>query len=220
MQNGRGANRVVTFKDRPEVLIAAPGKTRRRCLVISNTLDDFQRLIAILGDYTVPGHIGFEAASTHHRALIYQLGVAGLDVKLVSSVALARTREALYNSGDKNDPKDAQVMLHMLQTGATQVFLDPLRAGTADIQEPSITQKIVSRAKSELRHRMLGHSLPFSFPEAPRFQRSSRSGWFLAFLEMFPSAPMITAMDKEDFTAAAWRVIREGLSVNAFNPLS
>lgn len=35
----------------------------------------------------------------------------------MSSVALARTREALNNSWDKNDPKDAQVILHMMQIG-------------------------------------------------------------------------------------------------------
>jgi hypothetical protein len=29
-------------------------------------------------------------------------------------MALARTREALHNGWDKNDPKDAQVILHML----------------------------------------------------------------------------------------------------------
>ena len=94
-------------KHRHEVLIAAPGKTRRRRLTITNTLDDFQRLIAILGDYSLPVQVGFEATGNYHRALIYQLGVAGFDVKLVSSVALARTREALHNSWDKNDSKDA-----------------------------------------------------------------------------------------------------------------
>jgi len=49
--------------------------------------------------------------------LAYRLGAAGFDVRLVSSVALARTREALNNSWDKNDPKDAQVILHMMQIG-------------------------------------------------------------------------------------------------------
>ena len=35
-----------------------------------------------------------------------------------SITALARTREALHNGWDKNDPKDAQVILHMLRIGA------------------------------------------------------------------------------------------------------
>ncbi len=37
-------------KHRHEVLIAAPGKRRRRRLTITNTTDDFMRLIAILRD--------------------------------------------------------------------------------------------------------------------------------------------------------------------------
>jgi hypothetical protein len=54
---------------------------------------------------------------------------------LVSSLAVARTREARYNSWDKNDPKDAQVILHLLKTGSTQRFLDPAVVGTLDRQE-------------------------------------------------------------------------------------
>ena len=43
------------------------------------------------------------------RRLAWRLLEAGFEVRLISSVALARTREALHNSWDKNDPKDAQV---------------------------------------------------------------------------------------------------------------
>ena len=32
---------------------------------------------------------------------------------------MARTRDALYYSWDKNDPKDTQVLLHLLKTGVT-----------------------------------------------------------------------------------------------------
>jgi len=202
-------------KHRHEVLIAIPGKTRRRRLTITNTLEDFQRLVALLDDYQHPVQIGFEARGNYHRALMYQLGMAGFDVKLVSSVALARTREALHNSWDKNDPKDAQVILHMLQIGATQVFQDPLQAGINDIQELSKTHEVVSKAKTELWHRILGHYLPLYFPEAARFQRSSRSDWFLAFLEMFPSPHLISAMKKDDFLSAAWDVVGKKVSKTA-----
>ena len=101
-------------KHRHEVLIAVPGKSRRRRLTITNSTDDFIGLIVILREYGLPVRIGFEATGNYHRVLMYHLGVAGFDLKLVSSVALARTREALHNSWDKNDPKDAQVILHML----------------------------------------------------------------------------------------------------------
>ena len=196
-------------KHRHEVLIAALGKTRRRWrrLTITNSTDDFMRLIALLREYDMPVRIGFEATGNYHRVLMYRLGVAGFDLKLVSSVALARTREALHNSWDKNDPKDAQVILHMLQIGAVQLFQDPMVAGTNDIQELSKTHDAVSRSKTELWHRILTHYLPLYFPEVDRFHRSSRTDWFLAFLEMFPSPHMISAMTKEEFTTAAWEVV-------------
>lgn len=82
---------------RHEVLIDVPNKKRRRRLTILNQLDDFNRLIATLSEYGRPVRVAFEATGNYHRALAYQLATAGFDVKLVSSVALARTREALHN---------------------------------------------------------------------------------------------------------------------------
>lgn len=194
-------------KTRHEVLIAAPNKVRRRKLTILNKLDDFKRLIAILLAYGCPVRVGFEASGNYHRALAYQLATAGFDVKLISSVALVRTREALNNSWDKNDPKDAQVILHMMQIGNEQFYHDPLLTGTNDLQELSRTHEIVSKSKTELWHRVLTHYLPLYFPEADRFHRSSRSDWFFAFLERYPSPHFISAMSKEAFTADAWNVV-------------
>jgi len=170
-------------KNRHEVLIAIPDKKRRRRLTVLNQLNDFNRLISTLLAYDRPVRIAFEATGNYHRALAYQLGVAGFDVKLVSSVALARTREALNNSWDKNDPKDAQVILHMMQIGNEQFYHDPMIFGTNDLQELLKAHDIVSRSKTELWHRILTHYLPLYFPEAEKFHRSSRSDWFFAFLE-------------------------------------
>jgi len=55
-------------------------------------------------------------------------------VHFVSSIATCRTREALYNSWDKNDPKDAQVILHLLKAGTTPIFDDPLELGYHDLR--------------------------------------------------------------------------------------
>ena len=199
-------------KARHEVLIAVPGKKRRRRMTVLNQLDDFNRLTATLSEYGRPVRVAFEATGNYHRALAYQLGVAGFEVKLVSSVALARTREALNNSWDKNDPKDAQVILHMMQIGNEQFYHDPLLSGTNDLQELSKTHDIVSRSKTELWHRVLTHYLPLYFPEADRFHRSSRSDWFFAFLERYPSPHLISAMDKEAFIADAWTVVGRRVS--------
>jgi transposase len=199
-------------KHRHEVLIAAPCKQRRRRMTLTNAKADFDRLATVLHGYGLPVRIGFEATGNYHRALAHHLSCAGFELKLISSVGLARTREALHNSWDKNDPKDAQVILHMLQIGAVQVFHDPLLAGVNDIQELSKTHEIVSRAKTELWHRILTHYLPLYFPEADRYHRSSRTDWFLAFLEVFPSPHFIAAMGKEAFIAAAWTIVGRRVS--------
>src|SRR5437868_5036476 len=103
------------------------------------------------------------------RPIAWRLIEAGFDVRLVSSMALARTREALHNGWDKNDPRDAQVILHMLRIGATQRYHDPLRAGINDVQELSKTHEAIAKAKTEIQHRILTHYLPLYFPEIERF---------------------------------------------------
>ena len=215
IEDARGACVLVGIdisKHRHEVLIAVPRKQRRRRMTLTNARADFDRLVTVLREYGLPVRIGFEATGNYHRALTNHLSCAGFELKLVSSVGLARTREALHNSWDKNDPKDAQVILHMLQIGAVQFFHDPLVAGVNDIQELSKTHEIVSRAKTELWHRILTHYLPLYFPEADRYHRSSRTDWFLAFLEAFPSPHFIAAMGKEAFIAAAWTVVGRRVS--------
>ncbi len=138
---------------------------------------------------------------------MYALGAAGFEPKLVSSVALARTREALDSRWDRNDRKDAQVIPRMPPIGAVQIFHDPLMTGTCGIQVLSKTYEMVARAKTELWHRILTHYPPLYFPEVDRFHRGSRGDWFLAFLEAFSSPRMNTAMDKDAFIAAAWPVV-------------
>ena len=56
-------------KSRHEVLIAIPGRKRRRRLTVLNRLDDFDRLIAALLEYNLPVRVAFEATGNYHRAL-------------------------------------------------------------------------------------------------------------------------------------------------------
>ena len=98
-------------------------------------------------------------------------------------------------------------MLHMIRIGASQVYHDPLAAGFNDVQELSKTHDAVSRAKTEVLHRILTHYLPLYFPEVDRFRHNSRSDWFFAFLDRFPTPASITALSKEAFIAAAWDVV-------------
>src|SRR5690606_41698271 len=81
----------------------------RRRLLPYPTLFRSDRLVALLLETGKTVICGFEATGNYHRPLAWRLIQAGFDVRLVSSMAAARTREALHNSWDKNDPKDAQV---------------------------------------------------------------------------------------------------------------
>ena len=87
----------------------------------------------------------------------------------------------------------------MLKIQATQVYHDPLRAGINDVQELSKTHEAIARAKTEIQHRILTHYLPLYFPEIDRFRGNSRSDWFFAFLDAFPTPASITVLTKEEF---------------------
>lgn len=194
-------------KARNDIVIERPGQRRRQRMKIMNTQADHQRLIAHLQSLDCPVTIGFEATGNYHRPLVWQLLNAGFELRLISSVALARTREALHNGWDKNDPKDAQVMLHMLQIGATQRYHDPLAEGTHSWQELSKTHEIVSKAKTEALHRLQTHYLPLYFPEVDRFRHNSRSEWFFIFLDRFPVPAAILEFSAEQFIQIAWPLI-------------
>lgn len=124
------------------MLIEFADRRRWRKLSIRNTRDDHDRLVALLTEAGKTVVCGFEATGNYHLPIAWRLIQAGFDVRLVSSMAAARTREALHNSWDKNDPKDAQVILHMLRIGATQHYHDPLLAGINDVQELSKTHEV------------------------------------------------------------------------------
>jgi len=95
-------------KHRNEVLVD-PGHGRRRRMTVLNTRADHDPFIAILHALARPSSSESNRRGTYHRVLAHRLIVAGFEVQLISSMALARTREALHNGWDKNDPKDAQV---------------------------------------------------------------------------------------------------------------
>ena len=199
-------------KHRQEVLLERPEGGRRRRITVMATKEDYDRLADELTAIGRPIIVGFEATGNYHRTLAHRLLSAGFELRLISSVALARTREALHNGWDKNDSKDAQVILHMLRIDATQRYVDPLAAGINDLQEMSKTHEAISKAKTQTWHRILTHYLPLYFPEIERFAGNSRSDWFLALIERFPTPGSITSIGREAFTEQAWPLIGRKVS--------
>src|SRR5680860_1363894 len=193
-------------KNRNDILIQELRKKRYK-MSITNERVDHDRFIKLLSSFQDKVEVGFEATGNYHRALAWRLVSAGLNVHLISSVALARTREALHNSWDKNDPKDAQVILYMLATGNVRRYQYPLHAGTNDWQEMSKTHYAISQDKTEVLHRLQTHYLPLYFPEIDRFRHSSRADWFFKFLHEYPTPNTILALSRKQFIEAAWDLV-------------
>jgi transposase len=186
------------------VIRLTDGKTKK--LQISSSLEGHQKLIQFLKSFKNDCVIGFEATGNYHRTLAYALQKAGFNVYLISSIAAARTREALYNSWDKNDPKDAQVILHLLSIGNIQVYHDPLIHQNLDIQEIAQTYRQISLRKVKTQHSIMNHYLPLYFPEVEKYFCSSRALWFSSLLSLFPTPSSITKYSCEEFIQKAWKI--------------
>jgi transposase len=194
-------------KLRHEVLIEAPGGKSRKRLVLTNTAAEFRRFADYLHSLQYPVRIGFEATGNYHRPLAHFLQTVGFHLELIPSLAVARTREAKHNSWDKNDPKDAQVLLDLLRSGFTQHFHDPLVHQTLDLQELSLTHAQISFEKTRTQHRLLTHYLPLYFPEIECYYHASRSQWLLELLRAFPTPALITRLSREEFVQQAWPLV-------------
>ncbi|HEX7341322.1 MAG TPA: IS110 family transposase [Rhodanobacteraceae bacterium] len=193
------------------VLVETPDGKQRR-FRMANTRDDHQRLVDFLRNRPAPVRVALEATGDYHRTLAYRLLQEGFEVCLVSSIAAARYREAVFNSWDKNDPKDARVILALLKQGITQRFVDPLIAGHHGLQELSKTHYQISLARTRLQHSLLTHYLPLYFPEAERYFHTTQAAWFTRFLLRFPTAVSIQALPFEAFELEAWELV--GRKVN------
>jgi len=178
---------------------------RRQPFRFAHRRDDYHDLVKFLCGCTAPCRIALEPTFDYHRTLAYRLVSQGFDVVLVSSVGGARLREAVFNSWDKNDPKDAQVILRLLKQGMTQRYCDPLVTRTHDLQELSKTYHHISRVRTQLQHLLTTHNLTLYFPEIERFWSTQRNEWFIRLLLQFPTPASIAALSVEEFRSRIWK---------------
>jgi transposase len=188
---------------------------RRRSFKFANRRADHDEFIAFLHSLAGPVQVGLEPTGDFHRNIAYRVLTEGFHVVSISSLALARFREARFGTWDKNDPKDAQVMLAMMMQGMVQVYWDPLFSGSHDWQELSHTYFHITLARTRLQHSLLLHHLPLYFPEFTRYWNSTRSEWFIRFLHRFPTPASIRALDRDAFIAEAWDLVGRKVSKRA-----
>lgn len=196
------------------VLMENPDGKRQRFRV-ANTRADHDRLVKLLKSQGVQCQVALEPTGNYHRPLAHRLLSEGFEVHLVSSVAAARFREAMFNSWDKNDPKDTVVILELLKQGMVLRYYDPVTEGIHDLQEISRTYTQITLARTRLQHSILTHHLPLYWPEFGRYWHSSRADWFARFLILFPVPEAVSRLDREAFVQAAWSVVGRKVSKRA-----
>lgn len=183
----------------------ATGEQRR--FKMTNSAQDFDRLVQFIGATAGPWRAALEPTGDYHRPIAHRLLTAGVDVVIVSSVAQARYREAKFNSWDKNDRKDASIILDMLKHGMVMRYVDPMVAGHHDLQELSKTYYQVSRARTKVLHAIANHHLPLYFPEMHRYWQTTRIEWWLRFMLEFPTPAHVRQFSKGAFIEQAWDLV-------------
>lgn len=191
-------------KHKHDILIEYPNKTRKR-MIIANTKSDFERLANLLNSSELNVSIALESTGYYHRAIGYFLIKNGFNLHLISGIATARTRECKFNSRDKNDKRDTEVILYLLQQGNVQYYYEPLLHDYNDIKELSGTYSRVSDRKTRLQHSIINHFLALYFPEAEKYFCSTRAEWFAEFFKAFPCPSAITQYQEADFIEKAWK---------------
>lgn len=156
--------------------------------------------------------VGFEPTADYHRTTAYWLAEQGCKCFLVSSLSCARAREMLFNTWDKNDRKDSQVILYLMQQGVMKPYYDPFIENTIDIQEISNTYHQISLARTRCMNSLFNHHITLFFPEIERFFNSSRAEWFCRFMLKFPTPQTITRYKQETFIKRAWDVVGRKVS--------
>lgn len=188
------------------VLFKLPDGSRQK-LRLKNRREDFEQFSTQLKQYGLPVRVGLEPTCSFHRNIAHYLMRQDFEVRGVSTLVAARTREALHNSWDKNDLKDASVILYLLEQGMTQTLSEPFLAGNNHLQELSKTYEQIVRRKTKIQHSILNHYLPIYFPEAHVFFRGSKARWFSRMLKHFPTPSTIEHYSFDEFLEIASPII-------------
>lgn len=179
---------------------------------VPNTIHGYQLLLDRCDPQRHIIQVAFEPTADYQRNIAYWLAQNGCKCYLVSSLSCARAREMLHNTWDKNDRKDARVILYLMEQGLMQPFHDPTLHNLLDIQELCNTYHQISVARTRCMNSLFNHYVTLFFPEIERFFNSSRSEWFCRFMLKFPTPASIIRYRQKTFIKRAWGVVGRKVS--------
>ncbi|MBU2872553.1 IS110 family transposase [Marinobacter salexigens] len=200
----------IAKKSHDAVVLMPSGK--RFYTKVANSHEGYQQLLARTGVGPDQVKVGFEPTADYHRNIAYWLAEAGCQCFLVSSLVSNRAREMHYQTWDKNDRKDARVILYLMEQNIMEPFHDPLRSGVVDVQELSNTYHQISMARTRIMNSLFNHYVSLYFPDIERFFNSTRSEWFCRFMLKYPTPASVTRYKLETFIKRAWEVVGRKVS--------
>jgi len=180
----------------------ATGKTLLKRLVFGNNMEGFYKLLTFVEAVKVKHGLskevfGLEPTANYHKPLGEYLIKCGLDVVLVSGLAVKRNRELLDGRWDKHDTKDSANVADLVSQGKC-LYYDypcmPLR----DLRDLLSLRRRLKKREHGARVRIRNHLFAQYFPELDRhYARSGSEGSAIVRWCLAPS--VIAGLEYDDF---------------------
>ena len=181
----------------------ATGKTLLKRLVFGNNIEGFNKLLTFVEAVKVKHGLsrevfGLEPTANYHKPLGEYLIKCGLDVVLVSGLAVKNNRELIDGRWDKHDTKDSANVADLVSQGKC-LYYDypcmPLR----DLRDLLSLKRRFRKSEHGARVRIRNHLLAQYFPELDRYFVGAGSQG-LAIVRWCLAPGVIAGLEYDDFT--------------------
>lgn len=180
----------------------ATGKTLLKRLVFGNNMEGFHKLLTFVEAVKVKHGLssevfGLEPTGNYHKPLGEYLIKCGLDVVLVSGLAVKNNRELIDGRWDKHDTKDSANVADLVSQGKC-LYYDypcmPLR----DLRDLLSLKRRFKKLEHGIRVRIRNHLLAQYFPELDRYFVGAGSQG-LAIVRWCLAPSVIAGLEYDDF---------------------
>ncbi len=180
----------------------ATGKTLLKRLVFGNNMEGFNKLLtfveAVKAKHGLSREVfGLEPTANYHKPLGEYLIRCGLDVVLVSGLAVKNNRELIGGRWDKHDTKDSANVADLVSQGKC-LYYDypcmPLR----DLRDLLSLKRRFKKLEHGMRVRIRNHLLAQYFPELDRYFVGAGSQG-LAIVRWCLAPSVIAGLEYDDF---------------------
>ncbi|NJD54959.1 MAG: IS110 family transposase [Nitrospirae bacterium] len=210
----------------------ATGRTVHKGLVFDNTIEGFQKLLALTEALKVQYVLtqvvfGLEPTANYHKPLGEHLIKCGHTVVLVSATAVKNNRSLLDGRWDKHDTKDSANVADLISQGKC-LYYDYPDPRIRDLRGLLALKRRLKKEEHSLRVRIRNQLLAQYFPEMDRLFRCATS---LAVIGRCLNPSMIAGMEFDEFRrrvvpgrldmpqqkqlSAIWRMAPESIGCHA-----